>query len=107
MAYSDVCNIRKRALKRVDLKLSSLETEMPGNSGIELAQDNDVAHCTADSSHYNMGMSEEEYFSSEVGTDESSDDEKYSHPSLASVLSDWCLFSCPFSAAVHSQGLPS
>ena len=44
MAYTDVCNIRKRALKRVDLKLSSLENEMPENSGIELAQENDVAH---------------------------------------------------------------
>ena len=61
---------------------------MPENSGIELAQENDVAHCTADSS---MGMSEEENLSSEAGTDESSDDDNDSHPSLASVLSVWAI----------------
>lgn len=59
MACNQWRNTCKRALRRVNATLDSLETDISGNTEIELAQDNDVANSTVSSQLCDLDMAEE------------------------------------------------
>lgn len=95
MTYSQWSNLRRKAHKRVNAMLESLETEMSGNLETGLALDTAIENFpessqfsdTPQSSQF-ADMVTEEGFSSD-GSDEISDDDSVSHPCLASALSHW------------------